>query len=217
MESLLAASQATSLLSSSVFLVARSKKRGPYSQHCHRPTGYKIACGNSRLISPRFSLLGTFCQEGRAKRPKPLVPSGEEWRKEKQLISQASKSPQIVTTSWQPKNRLKLRFYSNLFIFSNGWPPRLVKMLDRSDSCGEWNFPLTENFAKDVSSYHKRQLDGFDGKNKMTTHPNMLSDRPSFAGKNCTFSLYSYEFVRSPHGRDILLDPKRLRSRKIQS
>ena len=40
----------------------------------------------------------------------------------------------------------------------------------------------------------------------------MLSDRQTFAGKNWAFTLCSYLFVRSTHGRDILLDPNRLKS-----
>ena len=43
----------------------------------------------------------------------------------------------------------------------------------------------------------------------------MLSDRQTFAGKNWAFTLCSYLFVRSTHGRDILLDPNRLKSQRF--
>ena len=45
----------------------------------------------------------------------------------------------------------------------------------------------------------------------------MLSDRQTFAGKNWAFSLCSSVFVRSTHGRDILLDPNRLKSQTFFS
>ena len=45
----------------------------------------------------------------------------------------------------------------------------------------------------------------------------MLSDRQTFAGKNWAFTLCSYLFVRSTHGRDILLDPNRLKSQTFFS
>ena len=100
------------------------------------------------------------------------------------------------TAAWLPRGNVERKFSKCLM----DW-----KLLESS-------FPFTKKSRGRLEFLPKRIARRI-WRNKQDDNTSQNAERPSrsFAGKNCTFSLCSsrtYVFVRSTHGRDILLDPK---------
>ena len=141
------------------------------------------------------------------------VPCGKEW------VETAVFADYKITSDRQCKVKTDYNyvFIQTLYFQTAAWPPRGNVERKFSKCLMDWklfesSFPFTKK-SRGRQEFLPKRIARRIWRNKQDDNTSQNAQRPSrsFAGKNCTFSLCSscaYVFVRSTHGRDILLDPK---------